>query len=296
MNPSQPFSPRHKLVGMFKFIAIVLGVTVVGVIVLINVHALAPSTTSKNEPSNSDALQNQVASGPPPSGQPMPLGDISGWHQVLTDDFPGTKLDSKKWQTYAGPAGGVPNTLWEPSHAVVQNGMLELKNTRVPNNNDKWVSAGVSSAIALHQIYGKYLVRFRIDKGDGITGILLLWPSDNKWPPEIDFAENGGGDRSHMNATLHYSADDQKILRTTQADFSQWHTMGVEWSPGRLQYTLDDTIWASVDSDHVPKVPMALDMQTQAGICGNVTNPCPNASTPAQVSLYVDWAVAYAPQ
>ena len=40
---------------------------------------------------------------------------------------------------------------------------------------------------------------------------------------------------------------------------------------------------------------MEMDVQTQAGTCGIVENPCPDASTPAHVNMQVDWVVAYRP-
>jgi hypothetical protein len=39
---------------------------------------------------------------------------------------------------------------------------------------------------------------------------------------------------------------------------------------------------------------MELDIQSQAGTCGDVYRPCPDSSTPAHVELQVDWVVAYA--
>ena len=38
---------------------------------------------------------------------------------------------------------------------------------------------------------------------------------------------------------------------------------------------------------------MELDLQTQAGTCGDAWNPCADATTPASVTMQVDWVVAY---
>jgi beta-glucanase (GH16 family) len=78
-------------------------------------------------------------------------------------------------------------------------------------------------------------------------------------------------------------------------DLTKWHTFGVEWTPGRLVYTLDGAAWATVRNANVPSIPMVLDIQTQGWACGTSTwEQCPNATTPSRVNLYVDWAVAYA--
>ncbi|HMC09273.1 MAG TPA: glycoside hydrolase family 16 protein [Actinomycetota bacterium] len=230
-----------------------------------------------------------------PSGEAMPTGDLPGWKMVFSDDFTGSSLNRRAWGAYNGQPGGDPGGWWDPSHVVVGNGMLELQNYQDPAFGNRWVSGGVSSAPALKQTYGKYLVRFRVDRGNGISGIALLWPSSGGWPPEIDFAEDGGGNRSHTTATLHYGSGNSQVQRSVPADFSQWHTIGVEWTAGLLTYTLDGTVWAAVASANVPAVPMEMDMQTQSGTCGDQWAPCPDASTPTRVNMQVDWVVAYKP-
>lgn len=225
----------------------------------------------------------------------IPRSDPPGWRLVFADDF-AHHLDSSRWGRYSGPPGGDPGGWWDPSHATVGNGVLTLSTYRDPRHGGRWVSGGVSSSHALKQTYGKYLVRFRMDAGKGVAGVLLLWPSADHWPPEIDFAETGGetSTRREMSATLHYGPDNRQIQRTLHADFTRWHTMGVEWTPRRLVYTLDGRAWASVSSPHVPAERMEMDLQTQAGTCGDRYAPCPDSTTPARVDMDVDWVAAYA--
>jgi beta-glucanase (GH16 family) len=154
----------------------------------------------------------------------------------------------------------------------------------------------VSSARALKQTYGRYEVRLRMDRGKGVAMIVLLWPVRDQWPPEIDFAENGGqtNTRNGVTATLHYGADNSQIQRSVRADFTRWHVVGVQWTPGLLVYTLDGRRWATVHGGVVPSQPMEMDIQAQAGTCGDRYAPCPDATTPARVNLQVDWVAAYA--
>ena len=56
---------------------------------------------------------------------------------------------------------------------------------------------------------------------------------------------------------------------------------------------LDGEAWATVVDANVPALPMEMDLQTQAGTCGDQWNPCADATTPAHVSMQVDWVVAY---
>ena len=217
------------------------------------------------------------------------------WRRVFFDDFV-HGLAHSRWGSYSGQPGGDPGGWYDPSHVVVSNGVMNLETYRDPRFGRRWVSGGVSSAPGLKQTYGKYDVRFRVDAGRGVGVALLLWPVADHWPPEIDFGEHGGETRAreHMTATLHYGDANNQIQRTVRADFTHWHTLGVEWTPGRLVYTLDGRPWARLTSPHVPREPMEMDLQAPAGTCGDRWAPCPDATTPAHVNMQVDSVVAYA--
>jgi hypothetical protein len=49
-----------------------------------------------------------------------------------------------------------------------------------------------------------------------------------------------------------------------------------------------------VRSRHVPREPMELAMQAQAGTCGHRYAPCPDATTSARVNMQIHWVRAYA--
>jgi beta-glucanase (GH16 family) len=245
---------------------------------------------------NQDIRQHASSTTCTASGEQMP-GDLPGWKQVAKDDFSGTSLDPTIWGApYSGQPGGDPAGWWEPSHVVVNNCMVSLKGYYDAVKPNIFVTGGIS--MNYKQTYGKYLVRMRADKGNGISAIALLWPDANVWPPEVDFFEDGGGDRMGTSATLHCgpNGDDscqvQKLL--SSYDFSQWHTVGVEWSAGKLIYTIDGTVWATVTHPGVPSIPMVLDLQSQSLACSQ-WNTCVDNTTPANVDMQVDWVSVYAP-
>jgi beta-glucanase (GH16 family) len=229
-----------------------------------------------------------------PSGVAMPVGNLPGWRQVLADDFTGATLDSSRWRLYWGQPGGDPGGWFDPNHVSVSKGQLVISGYRDRADGGKWATGGISDSPGLVQTYGKYLVRFRFDAGQGIAHAILLWPADNSWPPEIDFSEDNGSNRQTAYGTLHYGANNTQVQSHLAVNLTQWHTLGVQWTPGSLVYTLDGRAWASVKNAQVPSIPMTLDIQTQAWACGTSTwEQCPSASTPSHVNLYVDWAVAY---
>ncbi len=226
----------------------------------------------------------------PAPGTGVPTTDLPNWKLVSTEDFNGSSLP-KGWGAYTGQPGGNPGGWWDPSHAVVSNGNLVLRGYR---DGAHWATGGVM--LWAPQTYGKYEVRFKMDAGKGVKYALLMWPSSGRWPTdgEIDFLEDGGGDRSSTTATLHYGANNSTIQRSVATDFTQWHTVGVEWSPGSLVYTLDGKPWGSVATSQVPSTPMNLALQTEAGTCGDKWTPCPDASTPTEVDAQIDWVARYA--
>ncbi|MBV9336931.1 MAG: glycoside hydrolase family 16 protein [Solirubrobacterales bacterium] len=225
----------------------------------------------------------------------MPVGNIPGWRQVFADDFQGRSLDTSKWRLYWGTPGGDPAGWFDPHHVTVSDGMLVISAYRDQRDHGGWATGGLSSSVGLVQTYGKYLVRFRVDQSVGVTFAALLWPADNSWPPEIDFSEGNGSGPVGTFATVHYGRHDSRwSAGLPDLNLTQWHTLGVQWTKGKLEYTIDGRIWQTMNGDFVPTVPMVLDLQTQTWPCGSWAR-CPDASTPRVVRMYVDWAVAYAP-
>ena len=173
----------------------------------------------------------------------MPVGNVPGWREVFADNFNGDTLNRSRWRVYDGQPGGDPAGWFDPRHLKVSDGMLVISAYRDRAEGGKWATGGLSSSPGLVQTYGKYLVRFRFSAGVGIGHALVLTAANGSWPPEIDFSEDNGSGRQDTLATLHYGSDDMRISHRTAVDLSEWHTLGVEWTRGRLRYTLDGRVW-----------------------------------------------------
>ncbi|HET9691985.1 MAG TPA: glycoside hydrolase family 16 protein [Acidimicrobiales bacterium] len=241
------------------------------------------------------------------SGAPMPVGDLPGWHQTFADDFTGTALDPTLWgNPFAGEPGGDPAAWWDPSQVTVGGGLLTLSTTYTSGapNGAHWVSGGISLRDSRAQAYGKYELRMRGDAAYGVADIAMLWPVSG-WPPEIDFYEDGwsaAGTRTGTSATVHWDGANYTFqVRQGTIDFTHWHTVGVEWTPGSIVYTVDGAPWATVTTtsiatagspdaaNAVPSSPMVLHLQSQAlqGWAGS--------QTPGRSAMQVDWVVGYSP-
>jgi hypothetical protein len=210
-----------------------------------------------------------------------------GWGDpVLVENFDGTQLNSRKWVVYHSPdAKTNPRTQQASS---VSNGLLRLKGGIVGGRD---LSGGVATHMA--QRYGRWEVRLRAERGAGYTPLALLWPRNQGGPEyaEIDFAEIIDPSRRSGEIFVH-RGDRRQAQRQMRADFTRWHTVAVDWLPGRLTFWLDGRkVW----DYRGPNVPSGHSMQLalQNDVTCNEWSPCRNGSTPETVSMYVDWVKVY---
>ncbi len=201
---------------------------------------------------------------------------------VLVENFDGPSLDTGRWMVYHSPgAARNPRT---GRATTVANGVLRLKGGDYGGRD---LSGGVASRLA--QQYGRWEVRFRAEAGAGYTPVALLWPADGGGEhAEVDFAEIVDPRRQGGGIFVH--GEDGRARRPLRADFTRWHTVAVDWLPGRLTFWLDGRKLWDYRGDLVPDGRrMGLALQNDV-----VCEPrCRDAGTPPTVSMYVDWVKIY---
>ena len=201
---------------------------------------------------------------------------------ALVDDFDGSSVNQSKWMIYHSPQARTnPRT---GRAATVSQGVLRLKGGMY---GGKDLSGGIASKLA--QEYGRWEVRFKSEAGAGYTPVALLWPTEQSSDyAEIDFAEIVDPKRQGGGIFVHGGRDrSQHQLRT---DFTQWHTVAVDWLPGRLTFWLDGRkVWDYRGSNLPQGRKMGLALQNDV-----VCEPqCRDVGTPDTVSMYVDWVKIY---
>jgi Glycosyl hydrolases family 16 len=260
------------------------------------------------------------------SGEPMPVGDLPGWHQVFTEDFLsdaqvgtwpgpayGPKWDSYRhcWHDTSGLAFYYPDevvsvsdgVLTEHLHSEPMHGRCGVADTRA-------LVAAIVPKLPSPMVSGKYTVRFRADSLRGYKTAWLLWPdSNNGNEGEIDFPE--GELDGTIAAFMHYknntSSSQQDVFRTT-ATYDRWHTTSIEWvvtdpinDVGSVTFILDgQTIGTS--TRRIPVTPMHWVLQTEtcpggwwlaAGDWRLDVGGC-QPSPLAAGNVRIDWVVGYA--
>ena len=278
--------------------------------------------TSTPVPPTATATATATSTPTDSSGQPMPVGDIPGWHQVFADDFiynvplggfsecsTTTNTMSTcsglptpvQQQWWAYPDGwpnkqqdGTVHGYYYASKTIsISNGIMDiylhtengihLVAAPVPRIPD-----GVGSEGGL--LYGRYSIRFRADSLPGYGTAFLLWPDSEKWPQdgEIDFPE--GPLDGTMSAFMHYqgaASPSQQDVYNTTVTYTGWHTETIEWLPNSVTFTLDGQVIGK-STNNTPNTPMHLVLQTET-----FNSLVPADSTAGNVQIA--WVTAYTP-
>ncbi len=267
------------------------------------VAGLHPMITAAPSACAAPCASNSPAAVPPavadPSGQPMPVGDLPGWHQVFADNFAvpvplGSfpQAVSSKWGGYNAEHDTSGNGTYAPSQVVsISGGLMNLHlhtaggQALVAAPVPKIPGAGPGGGM----VHGRYAMRFRADPVPGYKTAWLLWPDSDNWPDgEIDFPEADLTD--NINAFMHHKGDPQTwYTYSTKTGYSGWHTAIIEWTAQSVTFTLDGkVIGQTTDTSVIPTAPMHWVLQTETSLTANP----PPASAAGNVQI--DWVAAWA--
>ncbi|RRD30409.1 glycosyl hydrolase family protein [Actinomyces bowdenii] len=271
----------------------------------------APSTSPA--PSSPSAPGDQSASGAPgapqePSTSPAPdsgaghdqsQAQIEGWSIDFFDGFD-TPLEQTKWERYGWgdpPVGHGAMGVMSQRNSFTRNGSLVI---RTQYENGQWSAGGAGSKFVHTASYGRWEVRARFPQAKGIGYAFLLWPADEGWPPEIDFAE-GRVNGPQVMGVYHWDPDNKQEHRfMDHHDMSGWHTYGVIVEPDRITFTLDGQPWGTIEHPSVTDKQMFIGFQTGAmdpngwqSSTETVDGGAPGPLTPAVSDIEIDYVAHY---
>jgi beta-glucanase (GH16 family) len=222
----------------------------------------------------------------------MHLEHLAGWQLVFADDFdtdvaagsfPGPYHD--RWHSYDGFADTSGLGFYDRNIMSVSDSVLDLhlqtKGGRplgaapVPLVGGQWGG----------QLYGRFSIRMRADPVPGFGMASLLWSDREIWEEgEVNFPE--GALNSTVKAFNHCIGDPSKTCyeANTGVEFDQWHTYTMEWTPGRIQYFLDDELVGET-TNNIPSESMHWVIQT------GTTDAVPSPG--AEGHLEIDWVTIH---
>lgn len=269
-----------RLVAVLVALGAVVAVVLVSTALAGRSHPGRPRAALSAAPGASSAPTSEAG---PPAAPP-------GWRTLWTDDFTETVLDARRWFVYSGAPSEGRGAWWLPRHVQQGGGVLELTGAGEPSRAGQLVTGGLNSSAGQSYAYGRYLVRMRVDPASAMAYAVLLVSPSAHGGSYVVVASDSGGDRRVVRAGLRtrsLSGAPFEVDRSTRTDLTRWHTVGVEWAPGVLRFSLDGRSWSSIRSALVPTTPLALALQSQAVCAHPVNGSC--LAGGARARMQVDW-------
>ncbi|MCH2195078.1 glycoside hydrolase family 16 protein [Kordia sp.] len=162
------------------------------------------------------------------------------------------------------PAGWGNNELQvytnNSENVVVDNGLLVI--TARENASGGYTSARIKTQGLFEQQYGRFEARIRLPQGKGLWPAFWLLGSDcdvNPWPAcgEIDIMEYLGNQPTVVFGSVHgpnfsgaQSVSKEYEIPNDRFD-TDFHVFGIEWSPGRINYYVDDVLYQSITPETI---------------------------------------------
>jgi len=264
----------------------------------------------RNNSSNNNSGNKNSSS--PSQPQPVKSGDsanhanhdqnqaaIDGWQIDYFEGFD-SSIKQTKWVQYGwgDPAVGHGCMgVMSQRNSFTQDGKLVI---RTQHENGQWSTGGAGSGDVFTASRGRWEIRAKFPKAKGVGYAFLLWPKDEGWPPEVDFAE-GRVNGPRIEATYHWDPDNkQKQAFLDNHDMHGWHTYGVIVEKDYMIFTLDGKEWGRINHPDVTDKQMFLGVQAGAmdpnGInkhTETVDGSVPNPLTPAVADIEVDYVAHY---
>ncbi|WP_270182697.1 carbohydrate binding domain-containing protein [Alkalihalobacillus sp. CinArs1] len=180
------------------------------------------------------------------------------WSIVWEDEFNGDAIDRTKWNFIEGAGGYGNNELQNytdrEENARVEDGSLVIEAHKEKYEGSDYTSAKLTTQNKGDWTYGRYEIRAKLPKGQGLWPAIWMMPTDydlySGWPAtgEIDIMELLGHDPNTIYGTLHYGKpwkNTGEEFELPAGDFSEdYHTFTVDWEPGEFRWYVDGILYA----------------------------------------------------
>lgn len=181
---------------------------------------------------------------------------------ILDEEFTARPL-SNIWLQYDAPDNTINNesSYYTPQNLVLNTGTingqphnwLSLQFNRRTVTGYDYSGAGIqiqNSNYIITQGRAEVLARFPL-ANQGLIGYILMWPADQSWPPEIDFAEIvGSGNANLITFTQHWgnnSTNEATYTFPISNPITNWHIYAVEIDTAnkQLRWYIDENLIAT---------------------------------------------------
>lgn len=257
-------------------------------------------------PEWSDEFDGAAGGVPDPTKWTYQTGNNSGWgnHEV---------------EIYCAPQGVNPHGCDPKNPNAFLDGAGNLVIRARRNAEGKWISARMTTIGLKNFQYGRIEARMKMPVGQGLWPSFWMLGSDYSkigWPASgsvgivqnVSYTKltNGLGPQM-IRATIHgpryYGANglwhDYKLPNGGRVDDNSYHTYGIIWSPGMMQFYVDDpaNVYYVEDENDIPAggewvFDHPFDLLLNLALGGDWAGD-PGASTPNPADLIVDYVRVY---
>jgi beta-glucanase (GH16 family) len=203
-------------------------------------------------------------------------GGEAGWTLVWSDEFngaEGSRPDPEKWKFDIGGNGWGNHELEyyteRPENSFIHDGNLVIQalkeNFGGPGHGEReYTSARIKTQGLFEQAYGRFEVRAKIPRGQGMWPAFWLLGNDvgkTGWPAcgEIDIMENIGKEASVIHGSMHGPGYSGKHGLTSEYKlpggghfFDDFHIFAIEWEPGVARFYVDRELYATFTPAQLP--------------------------------------------
>ncbi len=240
-----------------------------------------------------------------------------GWQLVWNDEFNSTAIDLNKWNFEIGTNGnGWGNNELEyytdrVENAFILNDWLVIEAREEKYQGQEYTSARMTTKNKGDWLYGKFEIRARMPRGQGIWPAIWMLPTDweyGGWPKsgEIDIVENLGQDTKTVYGTLHYGNDwpdnthtGEKYSIPEGKDFYDgFHVFTIEWREKEIKWYVDDilyqvqTKWFTPNEDYPAPFDKRFHLILNVAVGGNWPGN-PDDTTQFPQRMYIDYIRVY---
>lgn len=184
------------------------------------------------------------------------------WKLVWSDEFTEDQIDPAKWRFETGGHGFGNNELQyytnRSKNAYIEDGKLIIQALKESYEGRDYTSAKLTTRGKAEWTYGRFEVRAKLPKGQGIWPAIWMMPKDMSiyggWPScgEIDIMELIGCTPNRVHGTLHYGHPHTYFgghYTLEEGDFSdQFYTFALEWAPTEFRWYVDDHLYYKKDT------------------------------------------------
>lgn len=180
------------------------------------------------------------------------------WKLIWSDEFTGEEIDQSKWTHVVGGNGFGNNELQfytaREKNSYLENGKLIIRALKETYGDKGYTSAKLITKGKAEWLYGRFEIRAKSPKGQGIWPAIWMMPNDlltnGGWPScgEIDIMELIGHLPSTVHGTLHYGHPHTykgNSHTLDDGDFSDdYHIFALEWTPTEMRWFVDDKLYS----------------------------------------------------